>query len=243
MRERVKTLPDIIENFYQFKKIVENRRNKAFDRFTQFSHWYYFPKEKSFAPNKFLRYKGTTLENYKGEGYGNANDSNFLKYFSKVEKDSETFKQLYSELEEFAKGIQNILNDAIKIYILKDEFTYNEHNDEPEQYFKEGKAKQVFVNIYERNKEARRKCIEYYGYECFACGSILSDIYGEIAESFIHIHHIVELSSVREEYTMDPVIDLRPLCPNCHAIIHRTSPALSIEELKGLINSKNDRFK
>jgi 5-methylcytosine-specific restriction protein A len=115
---------------------------------------------------------------------------------------------------------------------------YNEYNDEEERYFNEGKAKKVLVNIYERDFEARRKCIEYYGYKCFACGLVLSDVYGEIANSFIHVHHIIELSSIKKEYNVDPIKDLRPLCPNCHAIVHRKSPALSIEGLIELIKKR-----
>ena len=115
---------------------------------------------------------------------------------------------------------------------------YNEYNDEEEKYFNEGKAKKVLVNVYERDIEARKKCIDYYGYKCFACGVILSDIYGKIANNFIHVHHIIELSSIKEEYNVDPIKDLRPLCPNCHSIVHRKSPALSIEELIELIKKR-----
>jgi 5-methylcytosine-specific restriction protein A len=132
------------------------------------------------------------------------------------------------------------LNNIRKIYnyfleIQEQNTIYYDYNDEKEQFFNEGKAKRVLVNIYERDREAREKCIEYYGHKCFACGLILSNIYGEIAEKFIHVHHIIELSSIKKEYIVDPVKDLRPLCPNCHAIIHRKSPAIGIEELKKLI--------
>jgi 5-methylcytosine-specific restriction protein A len=131
-------------------------------------------------------------------------------------------------------NIRKIHDDFMKI--KKQENFYNEHNDEKEEYFNEGKVKQVFINIYERDKDARKKCIEYYGYKCYTCGLVLSNIYGEIAENFIHVHHIIELSSIKKEYIVDPINDLRPLCPNCHAIVHRKSPALSIEELINIIN-------
>jgi 5-methylcytosine-specific restriction protein A len=112
---------------------------------------------------------------------------------------------------------------------------YNEYNDEEEELFNEGKAVKTIINKYERDPEARKKCIEHYGYKCHVCGLLLSDIYGEIAKDFIHIHHIIPLSSIKEEYIVDPINDMRPLCPNCHSIIHRKSPASSIEELIELI--------
>jgi hypothetical protein len=37
--------------------------------------------------------------------------------------------------------------------------------------------------------------------------------------------------------TVDPVNDLKPVCPNCHAMIHRRTPPYSLEELRGLLLS------
>jgi len=59
--------------------------------------------------------------------------------------------------------------------------------------------------------------------------------YGEIGDRFIHVHHLREISSVGAEYVVDPVEDLRPLCPNCHAMAHRRKPALSVSELRSLL--------
>ena len=139
---------------------------------------------------------------------------------------------------DYQENIQSI-NNIKKIY---DNFksikcNYNNFNDEPEEFYFEGKVKQVYVNIYERNEDARIKCIEHYGYKCFCCGILLSTVYGELAKDFIHIHHITELSKIGKEYKVDPINDLRPLCPNCHAIIHRKSPALSIEELINIMKN------
>jgi 5-methylcytosine-specific restriction protein A len=139
----------------------------------------------------------------------------------------------YQENIQSINYIKNIYNNFINIKNI--EYSYNNYNDESEFFFLEGKVKQVYVNIYERNENARIKCIEHYGYKCFGCGILLSTVYGELAKDFIHIHHITELSKIGKEYKVDPINDLRPLCPNCHAIIHRKSPALSIEELISII--------
>ncbi len=61
------------------------------------------------------------------------------------------------------------------------------------------------------------------------------ETYGEIGARFIHVHHLVEISSIGEEYNVDPVNDLRPVCPNCHAILHRKKPAFTIEDWKALL--------
>jgi len=106
-----------------------------------------------------------------------------------------------------------------------------EEVDTPEQYI-EGASKVVSVNIYERNSDARAKCIEYYGYICAACSFDFENFYGSIGKNYIHVHHIVPLSEIKKEYKLDPVKDLVPVCPNCHAIIHRTQPALTVKQLK-----------
>jgi len=96
----------------------------------------------------------------------------------------------------------------------------------------EGAKKKITVNAYERNLKARAECIEFYGAECMICNFNFEKIYGEIGKNYIHVHHLKPLSEIKEEYEIDPINDLRPVCPNCHAMLHRTKPAYSIEELK-----------
>lgn len=96
----------------------------------------------------------------------------------------------------------------------------------------EGKVRQVLVNIYERNPVARAKCITKYGTVCSVCSFDFGETYGKIGEGFIHVHHLREVSAVGKEYEIDPILDLRPVCPNCHAMLHTSRPALSIESLR-----------
>jgi HNH endonuclease len=99
----------------------------------------------------------------------------------------------------------------------------------------EGGVKSVIVNVYERNSMARQLCIEYYGWQCYICGFDFCKKYGEVGKEFIHVHHLLPVSQIGERYTVDPIKDLRPVCPNCHAIIHRRKLPYSIEEMKQLI--------
>jgi len=96
----------------------------------------------------------------------------------------------------------------------------------------EGGLRQVLINKYERNPLARRLCIEHFGYSCHICTFHFLKVYGEIGRDYIHVHHIVPLSSIGEQYRLDPIADLIPICPNCHSMIHRTAIPLSITELK-----------
>lgn len=98
----------------------------------------------------------------------------------------------------------------------------------------EGAGHQVYTTRYERNPVARNRCIELKGCKCSICGFDFEKIYGEIGKGFIHVHHIVPVSEISESYRVDYEKDLIPVCPNCHAMLHRKSG--SVEELKEIIN-------
>ena len=105
------------------------------------------------------------------------------------------------------------------------------------RHYREGKAKQIYVNTYERDRGARKKCIEHYSCKCQVCGFEFSDFYGDMGEGFIHVHHRTPLASIGETYKVDPVKDLIPVCPNCHAMLHKGSSPPTVEELKQRINA------
>jgi 5-methylcytosine-specific restriction protein A len=101
----------------------------------------------------------------------------------------------------------------------------------------EGAKKTVTVNSYERNPKARGRCIEHYGIQCFVCGFEFQQSYGEIGVGFIHVHHLTQLSNIGQGYEVDPIRELRPVCPNCHAMLHRRNPPYTVEELKSIMKN------
>lgn len=116
----------------------------------------------------------------------------------------------------------------------KDDYQWDEIPN-PETVY-EGAKKEIFVNSYERSREARDKCIAARGCKCSVCGMDFEKMYGELGHGFIHVHHLVPISTIGKEYELDPVKDLVPVCPNCHAMLHRNnSKTLTIEELKQLL--------
>jgi predicted HNH restriction endonuclease len=123
-------------------------------------------------------------------------------------------------------------------------YSQNEHNiiidDSYEvinnkNQFIEGNILEQETSKYERNKRARDKCINYYGYTCQICGFNFEEKYGEIGREYIEVHHLKPISEIQHEYTVDPIDDLIPICSNCHSIIHRRQPIYSIQELKDKI--------
>jgi 5-methylcytosine-specific restriction protein A len=106
----------------------------------------------------------------------------------------------------------------------------------------EGAVKLVRVNVYERNPVARRRCIDHYGAICSVCNFDFAAVYGPIADGFIHVHHLRLISECGgEDYEVDPIEELRPVCPNCHAILHRRDPPLEINELKLILAEHRER--
>jgi 5-methylcytosine-specific restriction protein A len=100
------------------------------------------------------------------------------------------------------------------------------------QLFAEGKAKTITYKTYDRSPIARQACIEHYGYSCSVCGFNFGEAFGALGANYIEVHHLKQIADVGEEYMIDPKVDLRPVCANCHRMLHKTRPPISIEELK-----------
>ena len=83
--------------------------------------------------------------------------------------------------------------------------------------------------------------VPYYGARCSICCFDFEERYGEVGRDIIHVHHLKPLSDIGETYRVDPIDDLRPVCPNCHIIIHTKNPPYSIDEVKAMI--RNTRAK
>ncbi|OUL35853.1 hypothetical protein BV372_09690 [Nostoc sp. T09] len=107
-----------------------------------------------------------------------------------------------------------------------------------ETHLLEGATCQVMINSYERNLEARRRCVEHHGLSCCICNFNFGEKYGAVAEGYIHVHHLKALSEIRQEYEVDPIADLRPVCANCHAVIHLSGKTRTIEEVKSILQNK-----
>ena len=101
----------------------------------------------------------------------------------------------------------------------------------------EGATVRVTVNRYERDPSARKACLRKWGSACLVCEFDFGDTYGKIGEGFIHVHHLRPISSIKVAYVLIPERDLRPVCPNCHAMLHRHDPPYSIEELRKLLGN------
>ena len=98
--------------------------------------------------------------------------------------------------------------------------------------YPEGTMQKVQVNRYERDRRNRAAALAIHGSACLACGIEFGKAYGPEAEGYIEVHHVVPISQLGSDYVINPRKDLVPLCPNCHAAVHRKNPPFTIEEIK-----------
>jgi 5-methylcytosine-specific restriction protein A len=123
-------------------------------------------------------------------------------------------------------------SNIVQYHIVSHHSTIAE--DSETNLYVEGKAQAIEVNRYERNPAARRACIRHYGLCCVVCGFNFQQVYGNIGIGFIHVHHLIPISEAGQQYTLDPIQDLRPVCANCHAMLHQPIPPWSIDELRSI---------
>lgn len=74
---------------------------------------------------------------------------------------------------------------------------------------------------------------------CEACGFDFFETYGDHGTDYIECHHRTPLrvtGSVRTELK-----DLALICSNCHRMIHRSAPWLSVDAVRGLIQGQRSR--
>jgi predicted HNH restriction endonuclease len=102
----------------------------------------------------------------------------------------------------------------------------------------EGGKTTAIVNRYERDSRARSECVKIFGAKCSVCMFDFEMKYGEIGKGHIHVHHLKPLSARGRRYKVDPREDLRPVCPNCHEMLHTRKPEpYTIEELTILLRA------
>jgi len=161
-------------------------------------------------------------------GKMNANTVNKPNSTKRTEYNPKTIKEINVNTQSKEAGLKENLTE-IKHYV--DKFFPDELPTETTENLFEGIKKTVTVNSYERNPKARQLCVKHWQAICAVCRLDFEKLYGEIGKGFIHVHHLTPVSKIGKTYQIDPIKDLIPVCPNCHSMLHRQEPPLTIEEL------------
>ncbi|MCD8291713.1 MAG: HNH endonuclease [Prevotella sp.] len=244
MAKRIEFSPDMMKDIYESFRRVNNDELTLIAASEKYCVKYKDIKHKTFV-NIYYCFEhmldGTTITY--DTGYN-------LKYYflERIQKDygSDIMKKSLDSLKKTIEHYVNIdgrsQNSNLKLYNYfskqllntgKVEISEDLKNEiSADKMYYEGDVEQIVINKYKRSKEARQSCIEKYGTTCSVCGCNFEDIYGEIGKGFIHVHHLIPISSVKQVKEIKAE-DLRPVCPNCHAMLHKGN--LSIEQLKEII--------
>lgn len=206
-----------------------------------------------FAPIKWCAAPANTIDSYPVN-----KDPNTQKFraainklgFNKISPGHNKHEELYTEFVEYchAYGFKHSKPDRKKRHYhiwphkIDTGMVFADEVNDPLSEYWEGATKTVKVNRYERDLSARTACIDEKGAFCNICELVFAEFYGDSCAGFIHVHHLVPLSEIRKGYHVNPSEDLLPVCPNCHAMLHRKNKAFgdrppSVGELKAMIKS------
>ena len=108
----------------------------------------------------------------------------------------------------------------------------------------EGKVEEKKVAIRNRSQKLRDEAIYFYsqngGLKCCICGFSFEETYGDLGKGYIEIHHekpIFQYDEIgTEQFMQDALQNVKPVCANCHRMLHRDSKhPLAISELVEII--------
>ena len=130
------------------------------------------------------------------------------------------------------KSILRVEEPSPEISAETNEFSIE--NDE--EAFLEGEKTYKLHRSRERNatvvRLAKKRGKEKdFSLRCQICNFSFVETYGDLGEGFIEAHHTIPLSELSEEIETK-IKDIALICSNCHQMLHRCRPWLSIAELK-----------
>lgn len=141
-------------------------------------------------------------------------------------------------------------------YIMGSGFTAKQRETVIENDFKNLVIEEGYLMPVSKSEKRKRSRLltklarEHYAKDgtihCHGCNFAFNAFYGTSAKGYIEIHHLKPISTYDQNNVTKSLVtaleDVRPLCANCHRMIHRDpSHVLSIAELRQLV-SDNGHF-
>ena len=136
--------------------------------------------------------------------------------------------------------LRRIANAIKETYILHpNKLLEDPVNLSDDEEFLEGKLLTRLHKTRERNSLLTKRKKDYVlqnsgSLECEVCGFDFQKKYGELGYGFAECHHLISVSEF-DQVRKSRIDDLAIVCANCHRMLHRSKPMLSIQELARLI--------
>src|SRR5215475_10543194 len=130
-------------------------------------------------------------------------------------------------------------------WIAETSAAYDSSHEDDE--FPEGKMLTRLHQRKERNRRAtdhkKKKVLqETNRLACEACGFDFAAIYGDLGYGFAECHQTVPVAELTEDHRTR-LADLAILCANCHRMIHKSRPMLTVQALRAIIESHHAEAK
>lgn len=186
---------------------------------------------------KFRNNSGVYMKMMNLRGFDDRYTGSGLKASSKGDREVwDYFYDKPQELKIAAKKIKEYI-DSENVEIDIDIQIDNEFEEEAS----EGKVITRIHQTYERDTKLVRKKKERVLKEkgkllCEACGFDFQARYGDRGKGFIECHHTKPVSEIGDKGKTN-IDDLALLCSNCHRMIHRKRPWISLADLKELVKA------
>ena len=141
---------------------------------------------------------------------------------------------------------EKLVKDLVEMTILYDRLLIRGGTDNIEtfSYFTsdeddisiEERRRYVRHSRIERNQSAAKAVKKLLGSTCMGCGFNFERIYGERGAGYIEAHHLLPLHLLPSDKAvkMNPKTDFAVLCSNCHRIVHKNKPMLTLQELQNI---------
>lgn len=108
---------------------------------------------------------------------------------------------------------------------------------EGKERFRLHRSKERDAALSKKAKEIRLR--QTGALRCEVCEFSFLDVYGELGEGFIEAHHTVPISELDGE-RKTKISELALVCSNCHRMLHRKKPALSVGQLRKLVAKQSE---
>ncbi len=243
--ETVESSEEIIENIEILEKYLcegtDNEKDFAIKLIKKGRCFvtYKINEEIRFCPSRFVGYKSNNLSRHTNYEWKDGRITNpaITKTLGIKLEPNEELKKLHKEYcLSFGVNADNVKK---KFWNLESEGAIIIEDENSKSSFPEGAIVERIHLHRERNQKvikiAKENFKEKYGrLFCQVCEFDFEDKYGEIGNGFIEGHHTIAVSEMKPNHQTKPE-DIALVCANCHRMLHRKRPWLSINELKEIL--------
>ena len=155
--------------------------------------------------------------------------------------DEEVWKEFYSNREQL-HSVANAIRRNYTLLTRPEDNTEDTKQIDDDEEFPEGTILSRLHRLRERNsqlvKRKKKQRLQQTGkLGCEACNFDFAEHYGKLGYGFAECHHNEPVSELSTE-RMIKLSELSIVCPNCHRMLHRVRPWLTVDQLRSLLKER-----